>query len=809
MKNEPKRIFITLILAHLCLLTFSQDQIKGLVIDTKGNPVPYAIISKMIKNTNKQEGVVLSDSLGRFTTDISTTDSLYLHIGCIGYKSLNKKINIRDSDKIIITLEIDPTMLNEIVVSAQKRNIKIEPDRLIYDMSSNPLEDDNTIEALKFVPLVSSNGEGFSIIGKDKTEVYINGRKSNMNGEALTAYLRSLPAARIKNIEVIMSPNATFRGEGNFGIINIQMKGNDDDGIKGTISGNVWKTHYFKERGEVGLSFKKNSFIAELSLGATNSSDWKENTVESIYKRNNMTTNTNTITDGNNLLYFVNLKTDYQLSTSQSIGFVLNTSLNNGNWNETGLTKYGQLNSHIIDSLIAIDYSSKSYNPEVAVNANYRNSFNDSKQYFYIDFDYLNNYNKYESKNIMSYANENNIEPYSNFKQITPQKTNIWSGKVEYGNNFENILNLKTGIDSYYSEIKNDDKYQDWSNDKYITDTLRSNNFKFKEWTSALFFHLNKIWNEKLSTSLGTRMEYTKYEVLQYTSQEYYKDNYTKFLPSLYINYSPSDQHKFNYTLSYRISRPHFNSLNPFITYTSPNTYRTGNPFLKASERLSQNFQYLLLNKYYITLSYATTNKLINSIEIIKDNNLIERKPVNLGKGKDFAIQFNTNKEYMNGKANINLNISGNWTKVDGNSDGVDINYTNTSFSVYLNNYFQLSRKHNLSLDIGVAYYTKQKYSNVESPSELGLNFQIRKRIRNWQLGAYCRTNIYIYDSKFTQKWRLKYNTEDLHTITYKKGESTSIGIRVSYNFGNTKVKEIKERNTSNSEVKSRIKSNQ
>jgi len=632
-----------------------------------------------------------------------------------------------------------------------------------------------------------------------------------MSGDALTAYLRTLPADRIKSIEVITSPNATFRGEGNFGIINIQLKGNDDDGIKGTVSGNIWKTHYIKERGDLNLSSKKNNLVTELSLGVSNSSDWKDNTVESVYKQSNLTTNTNTITDGNNFSYFLGLKTDYQLSESQTIGLLFNTSLSNGNWSETGFTKYGQSNSHVIDSLISIDYESKSRTPEFAVNANYRNNFSNTGQYVFVDFDYLNNYNRDESKNIMSYADGYIHETgvYNNFKQITPQRTNIWSGKLEYGNNLGDILSFRTGFDSYYSEINNEDKYQSWSEGHYVTDNLRSNDFKFEEWTSAFFVHLNKTWSNKFSTSLGTRLEHTKYEVLQYTTQEYSKYNYTKALPSLYINYAPSDQHKFNYSFSYRISRPSFNYLNPFITYTSPNTYRTGNPLLKASERFSQSLQYSLLNRYYINANYSTTDNLINSIEIIKENNLVERKPVNLGKAEDFSIQFSTNKGYINDRAYVNLNILGSLAKVNGSSDGVDINYTNKSASVYLNNYFLLSQKHNLSFDMGAGYYTKPKYSNVEAPSGLDLNFQIRKMLKNWQLSAYCRTSIYIYDNKLTQNRRLKYDTEDLQTITYRRGEATSIGVRVSYNFGNTKVKEIRDRDTSNSEAKSRIRGRQ
>jgi|GEM_PF-5179655 len=185
MNNKSRKISITFILVHLFLISFSQVKVGGLVLDTDGTPVPYAIISEI----NKQGEVFIADSLGRFALN-KKADSLYLYIECIGYKSQERIIDTIDSGEVIITLEIDPTTLNEVVVSAHRRNIKIETDRLVYDMSSNPLKDDNTLEALKFVPLVSSNGESFSIIGKDYTDIYINGRKKEYERRCFNCLLK-------------------------------------------------------------------------------------------------------------------------------------------------------------------------------------------------------------------------------------------------------------------------------------------------------------------------------------------------------------------------------------------------------------------------------------------------------------------------------------------------------------------------------------------------------------------------------------------------------------------------------------------
>lgn len=690
MKN--RLIILIILMTFIPLVVFSQKQIDGIIVNKKGETIPYAVIHEILTRDGSLLTTVLSDSLGKFRMLPSQNES-FLYITNLGYKS--KKIDLQNElSNIIVVLETDTTtVLKEVVISARKLTMQIKPDRIIYDMSSNPLKDDNVLEALKFVPLVNANSGGFSIIGKDNTIVYINGRKSNLSTNALASYLASLSANSIKNIEVIMTPNSTFRGEGSFGIINIQLRNNESDGLKGLFSGQVWKTHYFKESGNLSLNYQKNKLATNLNFGITNSSDWKNSSVETLYKINNLNTSTNTITDGDNIRYFASLATDYKLNDMQTLGFVVSTSFDDGNWTETGITKFVNLGLNKTDSILDIHYKSKPCNSEIAVNANYRINFDKSKQYIFIDLDYLNNYNKQRSQNRMNYLdnNENIMSLYKDFEQISPQKTNVWSGKVEYGNSFDSQLNLKSGVDVYYSTIGNDDQYKSLENGILVIDKSKSNNFEIKEWTPAIFMYLNKDWSKKISTSLGARLEYTSYKGIQHTSNENFENDYFKILPAFYFFYAPSSNHRINYNLSYRISRPSFKSLNPFVIYTSPTSYSKGNPFLNPAKRIFHNLQYMFQSKYYFTVFYNETKDVINGINLIKENNMIESKPVNIGKERNFSALFNTSFKYLNDYATLSLNLSYNWIQAKGSAEGLDLNYSETVLNLLFD-----SIKHNM-----------------------------------------------------------------------------------------------------------------
>lgn len=803
MKNNV--LFLLVIILIIPLGAYSQKQISGIITDKEGEGIPYALVSEIQSYRDSLITTTMSDSLGRFHIS-APRDQSFLYITILGYKA--KKIPFKKDETLVkITLETDSVFLKEVTITARRPIVQIKPDRIVCDLSSNPLKNDNTLEALRFVPLIQVTNENFSIIGKDQTLVYVNGRKSNLSGDALTAYIRALPAVNIRDIEVITAPNSTFRGEGNFGIINIRLKNAEYEGIRGNLSGQLWRTHYIKERGSLSLDYKKNKFTTNLSAGITNSSDWKDNSEETIYKQSQLNTVTHTLTDGNNLAFFTSLSIDYQLTQTQTIGFIVNTSLDNGNWTETGVTRFGKLNATHVDSLLDIRYKSKSHNPEVAANANYRLTFDNTRQYLFLDFDYLNNYNKQESENEMNYLdeNENAFAIYQQYAQLSPQKADIWSGKIEYGNNMESFFNLKGGIDTYYSTIRNDDKYKTRQEDDFIIDSSKSNNFEINEWTSALFVHLDKNWSKKVTTSIGSRFEYTRYKGIQHTSGEEFANNYFKWLPALYIAYTPSVKHKLNYNLSYRISRPSFKSLNPFITYTSPTTYSTGNPYLKPAKRLTHNLQYLLLNHYYFTAAYSETKDIIANAQFIKKENWVESKPVNFGKDRNLRLIMNTDFNYLKRNATLNVSLSYNWAQARGEAEGVNLDYTTSYFNLYLNNYYQLSQRHQLSFDFGVDYSTKREFMNIKAPASIDVSLQLRKRIANWQFSLYSYINTCLYESKWSKKSKRIYETDELLKTTYKWGEAISFGVRIAYNFGNMKVKGVKERKTSNTEVKSRV----
>jgi len=803
------KMFFLFLLGMIHSVGYSQIQIGGQVVDNLDNPKEFALIAEMFPDSSYADNMTQSDSTGNFMIGLKSKES-YLYVTLMGYKPQNFFLSALDSTGLIrIVLESDSTyILDEVVVTAHKQAVTLTNDRLVYDMSANPLKANNTLQALRFVPMIVADENSFSIVGKENTIVYINNRRSNMTQSGLLSYLRSLPADNISSIEIITNPGSTFRGEGNFGIINIKLKEKENEGLRGNVSGRLWETHHLKESGAINLNYAHEKLLVNFSAGIANYSTWKKNNVESSYIQTPLTTKSETTYDSREPEIFSNLQSDYQVNKNSTFGLVINTSFSNSKADETGLTSFGGNPFITVDSLIDMNTIHKMKSTSFAINANYRFNSDDQKQSFTVDFDFLNNNNGNYSKSIM-----NNLNPdmsihsgYLNFEQDVPQTAQIISGKVEYGKKMDQATDLKLGFDTYYSTINNDNKYRIWNNSEYVDDPLRSNLFEVKESTSALFSQIDRKLSAKLSTSIGARFEFTDYKGTQHTTNEHFNTNYFRVLPSLSIDYQPDKMNHFTYSTSYRISRPSFRSLNPFIQYTSPTNYYAGNPFLKPSGYFYQQLNYGSKNQYFLSTAFNITDNLMSPIQIPKDNDMIENTIVNMGKEYTYYIWFSTYQRYLKGRAGVNFSIVYAQKQVKGSSQSGDLDFSQSRISLNIQNNLTISQKHNLAFDFGCQYNSKNRTTYLTFPQTLNLNGQLRKGIKDFQLSVYANISSYIYDSRLTQVWKLERSNQYLHEVEYVNGEPTSIGLSVSYNFGNSKVSGINERNTSNSEVKSRVR---
>lgn len=793
----------------VCITSVSQAQIKleGDISSSTNVLVADAMIllQDSLNNITIYD-TTFSDSLGHFTIFRSDKRANQLLIRCLGYKQ--KTVPLRSgTDYLKIVLEEDDSFeLNEVVVRGIRRRIKIEDDRMVYDIERNPFKDDNAIEAFKYVPFIASDGQHFSIIGKSETKIYVNGREKKLSPGAVGDYLKGLPANQIKRIEVIHSPNSSFRGEGNFGIINILLKYPEDEGLQGMVAAQLWHTHFLKERGNLNMIYRQNKLTMNFTAGLTNQIDWRKEKTESFMKQTSVTTKQDSKIEGHTRPVNIAFDWEYQLSGKNVLGGSASISKSKLNWNNKGILQQQEAGKPL--SLhVQHNNELRRNRMDASVNLFYRNQFN-SEQTLSVDADYIHSKNEQFIWNRMDHINENSeyLSPYKYYQEKVPQISNVWSGKVEYGHKAGSNL-FSVGLDSYYSNIDNKDTFLQGVGDDYVVDNEMSNHFVLKEWTSSLFLSWKHTWSPQLTSRLGSRLEYTDYSMQQYTTGRQEQNHFFRVLPSLYINYQLSPNHIFSYVFSNRIERPAFSLFNPFKVFTSATSYTTGNEKLKPEVMYGQTLQYQFFKRYVLQATYQQVKHQIYELTFATDNNLQVTTPVNSGKFEYLMLALNTNFTWLKSLADLNITVSYLWQHLnDIKYKNIHIGgYRNGVFQVNLNNNFTLSKQHDLSLDINFSYNTKDISFYTETPEKLYLYGQLKKRFQSCQLSLYGFCNLYRYDGLITTRWRNLYETENMTKIQLINGEPVGVGIRFNYYFGNKKIKGINARKTSGSEVRKRL----
>ena len=137
----------------------------------------------------------------------------------------------------------DSTMMQEVSINGQRQRISYRLDRQRIDAGQVLTAQGGTaFDVLRAVPGVIVDAEGsLSFRGSQNFLVYVDGKPSPLSG---TEALQMIGAASIKDIEILTTPSAKYKTDGDVGIINIVTKRSETDGwdiaVNGTAS--TWGT---------------------------------------------------------------------------------------------------------------------------------------------------------------------------------------------------------------------------------------------------------------------------------------------------------------------------------------------------------------------------------------------------------------------------------------------------------------------------------------------------------------------------------------------------------------------------------------
>ena len=137
----------------------------------------------------------------------------------------------------------DSTLMQEVSINGQRQRISYRLDRQRIDASQVLTAQGGTaFDVLRAVPGVVVDADGsLSFRGSQEFLVYVDGKPSPLSG---TEALQMIGAASIKNIEILTTPSAKYKTDGDVGIINIVTKRSETEGWDVSVNGtaSTWRT---------------------------------------------------------------------------------------------------------------------------------------------------------------------------------------------------------------------------------------------------------------------------------------------------------------------------------------------------------------------------------------------------------------------------------------------------------------------------------------------------------------------------------------------------------------------------------------
>ncbi len=778
-------------LFSICFLcnAFSQTIIvTGTIKDALSTPVSYAsIIFKATDNPEATFGTLANENGGFL---IEVPKQVYdLEVSVVGLPptiisllDLSGAINKKNLGDIVIDTDV---ALDEVVISTNDSNYRIELDKKVYDVSKDlSVSGGNLIDVMQNVPSVQVEVDGkMNIRGNGSVRIMIDGRISGLTDTA--SLLKTIPAASIDKVEVITNPSSKYSAEGSGGIINIVLK----KGRKKRLSRSFEAFSGLRLNSGINININKAndnySWYFNTGLGysepkATGSVEFTNfeslpsesfQTSEKILKQFYSTNN---------------LGGEYKFNSKHSISTDFTYRL--ANLNTINSIAYEDHDNNILSAISERLDSEEFENNFFQVASEYKVKLNDRGSQLKLSALTQSSLEDGNST-ILEETTFPQLETNTNDAIDNDINDKRFTIALDYAHILKNKSQLEFGARNRYITIGNDYAVQRLENNIATTIPEFTDQTNYSENVMAFYGQYAKSF-EKFKFQVGLRTETTFIDISSNFNTEKASRNYTDVFPSSFLNYQFNQDNNIKISMSRRIRRPRRKAIIPFSSFSDNRNIYVGNPEVNPSYGVLAELAYesKISNEFSLTPTLffrrtkQTMDYFIQKENIFINGNLEEvfvTRTVNIGTDKSYGLELGFIYKPINwlGIYNeITLNgysQNGSYENTNFNADGFafggrfHLNFkVSNSFKFQFQNRFrgannrgQLSRKAIYRLDFGMS---QRLFDNNAS---LSINFKdifdswewdIKTRGENFTQEINSQVRVPQMNISFIYRWNQK-----------------------------------------------------
>lgn len=780
-----RQLLFLLVFTAMPLCAKAQEHsLTGRVTGEDNAPVPSANVILLSKDSVAIDWM-LTDEGGVYRLEKINSGDYILKVSGLGYKPKRAEISIvKDMPAYNITLEQE--MLDEVVVTQPRIERKV--DRVVFNVQNTTLSNGDVWNVLSKTPYLMETGNTILVKGREEPLIFINDKRVHLSASELKQFLESTPANTLNSIEVILTPPAKYEAEGRT-IVNIKMNKNFSIGYNGNINGSYEQGVYPKYRISTGHFYKtdKLNLYGGYSQAKRKTYAFFDDKIR--FFTNNLPygywhSKTREVLKINS--YNFNSNIDYSINDKHSLGLSGYASFIPDREEFTGS------HTEAYDTPQQIDSSFYSVNRGAYIRDNIAASL-----------DYT--YNISDGKKLMAnlhhtyycYDNDQTITTdYFDSDQIITRQNAFTNDKLQY-------VRIYTAQADYSASTKQGDfeagaKWSNISFDNTIeqvnitgNNADLSNLFLYDETNLHAYLSYEKNW-ERWDIKLGLRGENTNLKGVSISENETNTQDYFKIFPSVHLGYKPSDKHHFNFSYVKKISRPRFETLNPFRLFLNDNAYVTGNPNLLPTIDHKFNFVYTFDRSLTFDFHFERINNpILQLVFVDNENNTLIYRNNNLDKTIEYGVDGLWDKSltpWWNISILSSVYYKENFFFAGQNSDNIINNKRWVTFQ-RVRNSFTLSKDKTFSGDIEFVYLSPSPLRNYIMGSRASLEIGLQKTL--WNKRA---TLAFYANDIFNQ---LAFDTEarylDQEIVSYSDFEYRTFEISFTYKFGNYKLRTNKK----------------
>ena len=631
-----KKFFLGILL--LCSVAVSAETIKGSVVDSRGEAMPFVTISVLRQDSSLLTGAI-TDEEGKYLIEVTngpSTKGLIIQASYVGYQTA-----FGGPDFV---LHEETERLKEVEVKAKKPLIERQMDKLVVNVSASPLSaGSNGNDILRRAPGVRIDKDGNITVNGKSVEIWVDGKPSYLSGQQLKAMLDGTDGNTIEKIEIISNPSAKYDASGQGGIINIKTKRNMMKGLNGMLSaayggmcfGDV-KRWLSNEMFSLNLNYrgeKTYTFGQFTQVFAQNDIDfesYRETPILKNYSYSDYAMNFQ--------YYMLKVGNDWYIDSLNTFGFILQVPFMDVDQHIVP----GRNSAYMIQGADTTNSTTNSQNrlkaPQHTANLNYTHTFSEAlERELTVNIDY----NRYNNGSV-NFQETNYDKPFGGINSLaidikSRQIVNIYSAKLDFQTKFWKTGMIEAGIKYALSSTDNNMTTDSTRNgDARPTD---HNAFRYDEHVAAAYISVGKQFGEHWSVKIGLRGEYTfshgdwKDDGVDSIINKSYFDPF----PTAYIGYTSKPLGKIQQPIavsaSYtrRIKRPSYWMLNPFTSYVDAYSIQKGNTNLTPEFNNDVELHFSWTQYWNMTFNFAHTQDMFSSRQTILPSGIGYSQWINFG----------------------------------------------------------------------------------------------------------------------------------------------------------------------------------